>query len=96
MWAFGCFGYELAAGEPLNWKIRQPAKLVRQITERDAPEIPARWSDAYRDFVRVCLRRRPEDRFNFSQLLEHEFLANIDVDRCKQAWIRDLKSYNER
>ena len=66
VWAFGCYAYELATGNPLNWHIRQKAALIKQVIGSDAPKIPERWSDAYRDFVRVCLRRNPSERFNFS------------------------------
>lgn len=40
------------------------------------------------------MKKDPEERYTFDKLLyEHEFLKDINVEECKQAFIRDYQVY---
>jgi len=59
------------------------------------PPIPSRWSTAFQDFIDKCLEKETEQRYSASQLLlEHELLADIDLDACKHAWQQDYLAFN--
>ena len=66
-------------------------KLMDTIIKQDVPEIPDRWSADYKDFVKKCLLRDPEDRWTIERLLDHRFLAN--AAQSKAAWVSDMKTY---
>ena len=52
---------------------------METIINVDVPDIPDRWSDDFRDFVKMCLLRDPSERWTIERLLfEHRFLANAD------------------
>ena len=62
VWSFGCFAYELATGKMLFQNTRNKRHLVYKILNDDAPAIPDRWSDTFKDFVKCCLKRDPTER----------------------------------
>ncbi|KAJ1445729.1 kinase-like domain-containing protein [Pelagophyceae sp. CCMP2097] len=50
--------------------------LLQALREDAAPELPKdRFSEHARDFVRKCMRRKPEDRPHASELLKHPFVS---------------------
>ena len=61
------------------------------------PAIPDNWSAEFKDFVKMCLKRDPEERLTIDQVLfEHPFLSGIDADRCMRMWKRDVADFNDR
>lgn len=94
IWAFGCFAYELATGmTPFNCV--QENKLVKAIVQKEIPALPEdKWSDTFRDFIDKCLQKKPEDRWSAHRLLtEHEFLVNIDEEKCRETWVDNYASF---
>lgn len=42
---------------------------------------PGQFSDSFNDFISICLNKKVDERANYSQLLEHEFLdSNKEVE----------------
>ena len=96
VWSFGCFAHELATGNPPFANIRNQRQLVYNIINTDVPEITGNWSDDFKDFVKCCLKRNPQERLSISQLLfEHPFLAGLDVDSAREAWKKDVADFNK-
>ena len=78
-------------------RIRKRKDLIHNIIHVDVPEIPDKWSDEFRDFVKCCLKRDNTERLTIKQLLfEHDFLAGIDVEKCKEAWQRDVQAFKSQ
>ena len=61
IWSFGIFAYELAMVEPPYCDEKQPVVLLK-ILNKDVPDIGGKWSEEFRDFVRLCLNRDEEAR----------------------------------
>ena len=62
------------------WGELQPIAAIYAIGsgETAAPGLPAKFSQEARDFVRLCLIREPDQRPSAADLLEHEFLKQLE------------------
>lgn len=98
IWSFGCFAYELATGSPPFAKVRRRHELLKHIINEPVPPIDqSRWSADFQNFIEMCLKKSPSERYTIDQLLyEHPFLRTIDVPDCQEAWINDYREFNER
>jgi serine/threonine protein kinase len=72
IWSIGITAIELACGDPPNADI-PPMKAIFVIPTQPSPTLPQPhlWSDDFKDFVRVCLLKDPEERPAASSLLRH-------------------------
>ena len=64
MWAFGCFAYELATGNPPFANIKKRCDLLDAIVNKPVPRISERWSATFQDFIDQCLKKKPSDRYS--------------------------------
>ncbi len=77
IWSFGIFAMEMADGDPPY--ISEPqGRVIFNIVKKETPAINAKWSQAFKDFVRLCLTKDPEARPDTTELLKHPFLENAD------------------
>ena len=89
IWSFGCFAHELLTSQPPHYEKHNGDEarknlLVEAIINEDVP-IDPNWSADIADFVKHCLQRVPEERWNITQLLAHEIF--LGIDSCKEVWI---------
>ena len=102
VWAFGCFAFELATGDPpFSGFGRDYDRLFHAIVHDPVPQIPQRpnmpWSAAFVDFAGKCLLKDSKQRWSIDQLLGHEFMQNAEASRvgwCQDyaAWAAETKS----
>ena len=63
---------------------------MRAIINTDVPEITGNWSDDFKEFVKMCLKREPEERYNINRVLGSKFLVGLSNksirDECKSDW----------
>ena len=89
IWSFGCFAYELATRYPPHAD-KQGRNLLDTIINTDVPEITGDWSADFKDFVKMCLKRDPDERYNINQVLRSKFLVGLNdesrLNSCKLAW----------
>ncbi|XP_068855698.1 serine/threonine-protein kinase 4-like, partial [Aphelocoma coerulescens] len=54
-----------------------PTRALYHIAQRDPPGLrqPHSWSEQFRDFVSLCLRKLPQERPRARELLQHAFVA---------------------
>lgn len=82
VWSFGISMMEIAEGK-FPYKLwATPFEQLRQVVMDPAPSLtPGHFSDAFNQFISVCLNKKVEDRANYSQLLDHQFLvSNKEVE----------------
>ena len=84
IWSFGAFAQELATGAPPFAKCKTKKDLFYHIKNKPVDRIPKKWSRDFQNFINMCMKKRPEERYTIKQLLyEHKFLREIDVEKCK-------------
>jgi len=83
VWSLGLSMIELAMGR-YPYPPETYANVFAQLTaivHGPPPELPEEYSEDAMDFTRQCLRKEPEMRYTYSQLLEHPFLV---TDRTRE------------
>lgn len=94
MWAYGCFAYELATGEPPFFNLASnQAAHVRAILQEPIARIPSKWSDQFADFVSQCLQREKNQRATIEEILAHDFLQGAEA--CKESWVKEFCHWQE-
>ena len=66
IYSFGCFAYELATGFPPFSDIQDNTTLRNSIKNVDVPEVPGNWSDNFKSFVKMCLKKDPSERWTIN------------------------------
>jgi serine/threonine protein kinase len=84
VWSLGVIAYELAVGHPMFHTAKSVAELHEKILNEKMPQIHQEWSEEYREFIRACLQIEPEDRKTCADLLEMEFLTQVDEEEAKE------------
>ena len=88
VWSFGIFAYELTHGEaPYNGD--NLVRIYANIVNMDPPKIDTNeWSPDFCNFVDMCLKKNPEERWTTDQLLNHNWLYG--AMNFKMAFITEL------
>lgn len=77
VWSCGITCIELAERKPPYFNMNAMSALYH-IAQNDTPTLQAQapdWSNTFRNFVEVCLRKSPLDRPTSSELLAHLFVS---------------------
>jgi len=67
-------------------------ELLEYIVNQPPPRLPSRvFSNEMRDFVDICLRKKPEERPDLTTLMNHPWLRGVDQDTTDVArWVQDV------
>jgi serine/threonine-protein kinase 24/25/MST4 len=67
--------------------------VVIKIVEGEPPKLEGScWSEDFKNFVRLCLVKKPRERANGKTLLEHPFLSKAkDANFLKENFLKGLK-----
>uniref|UniRef100_A0A914KRE7 Protein kinase domain-containing protein n=1 Tax=Meloidogyne incognita TaxID=6306 RepID=A0A914KRE7_MELIC len=75
IWSLGITLIEMAQIEPPNHNMN-PMRVVIKIQKSEPPTLahPQRWTSTFSEFLRKCLVKNPDERWNAQQLLNHSFI----------------------
>lgn len=87
VWSLGILCFELAEKNPPLYKAKNVNELITRIYNEPLPEL-ANGSLVFKEFVGYCLKVDPNERKSSQELLETEFLMNVDDEQA-------IKNINE-
>lgn len=74
IWSLGCTVLELLTGRP-PFADCNPMTVLFRIVEDEYPAIPDSVSADLRSFLLCCFKRDPSERWEASQLLQHDWIT---------------------
>ncbi|RLN87412.1 hypothetical protein BBJ28_00001565 [Nothophytophthora sp. Chile5] len=76
IWSLGITAIELADQKPPLFD-EHPMRVLIQIPRNPPPQVahPEKWSSAFLDFLRFCLRKDPAERPTALECMQHEFIC---------------------
>uniref|UniRef100_A0A0D6QZ31 mitogen-activated protein kinase kinase kinase n=1 Tax=Araucaria cunninghamii TaxID=56994 RepID=A0A0D6QZ31_ARACU len=75
IWSLGCTIIEMADGKA-PWSDLEGFSFFFKLNRGELPPIPDHLSLEAKDFLGRCLKVKPQERANVSELLQHPFVAN--------------------
>ncbi|NWH65819.1 SLK kinase, partial [Geococcyx californianus] len=76
IWSLGITLIEMAQIEPPHHELN-PMRVLLKIAKSDPPTLaqPSKWSSDFKDFLKKCLEKNVDARWNANQLLQHPFVT---------------------
>ncbi|NXN59479.1 SLK kinase, partial [Rynchops niger] len=76
IWSLGITLIEMAQIEPPHHELN-PMRVLLKIAKSDPPTLaqPSKWSSDFKDFLKKCLEKNVDARWNATQLLQHPFVT---------------------
>ncbi|XP_040001776.1 serine/threonine-protein kinase 10-like [Xiphias gladius] len=93
IWSLGVTLIELAQIEPPNHEMN-PMRVLLKIAKSDPPILmqPSRWSPEFSDFLKRCLDKNVDNRWNAIQLLQHSFVSIVADNKPLRELIAEAKA----
>eukprot|EP00178_Gracilaria_changii_P023257 TRINITY_DN70582_c0_g1_i1.p1 TRINITY_DN70582_c0_g1~~TRINITY_DN70582_c0_g1_i1.p1 ORF type:complete len:474 (-),score=72.72 TRINITY_DN70582_c0_g1_i1:1046-2467(-) len=84
IWSMGITGIELANGLP-PYATEHPFRALFLIPKNPPPRVEgSHFSDSFKDFIALCLKKNPIERPSAEQLLQHSFLRKARSRSIKE------------
>ncbi|XP_023402522.1 STE20-like serine/threonine-protein kinase isoform X1 [Loxodonta africana] len=92
VWSLGITLIEMAEIEPPHHELN-PMRVLLKIAKSEPPALaqPSRWSSNFKDFLKKCLEKNVDARWNTSQLLQHPFVT-VDSNKPIRELIAEAKA----
>ncbi|XP_007530538.1 STE20-like serine/threonine-protein kinase isoform X1 [Erinaceus europaeus] len=92
VWSLGITLIEMAEIEPPHHELN-PMRVLLKIAKSEPPTLaqPSKWSSNFKDFLKKCLEKNVDSRWNTSQLLQHPFVT-VDSNKPIRELIAEAKA----
>uniref|UniRef100_A0A3Q2GUE0 non-specific serine/threonine protein kinase n=1 Tax=Equus caballus TaxID=9796 RepID=A0A3Q2GUE0_HORSE len=92
VWSLGITLIEMAEIEPPHHELN-PMRVLLKIAKSEPPTLaqPSKWSSTFKDFLKKCLEKNVDSRWNTSQLLQHPFVT-VDSNKPIRELIAEAKA----
>ncbi|XP_058154480.1 STE20-like serine/threonine-protein kinase isoform X2 [Dasypus novemcinctus] len=92
VWSLGVTLIEMAEIEPPHHELN-PMRVLLKIAKSEPPTLaqPSKWSSHFKDFLKKCLEKNVDARWNTSQLLQHPFVT-VDSNKPIRELIAEAKA----
>ncbi|XP_026560503.1 STE20-like serine/threonine-protein kinase isoform X3 [Pseudonaja textilis] len=76
VWSLGVTLIEMAEIEPPHHELN-PMRVLLKIAKSEPPSLaqPSKWSADFKDFLKKCLEKNVDARWNITELLQHPFVT---------------------
>ncbi|XP_032081331.1 STE20-like serine/threonine-protein kinase isoform X1 [Thamnophis elegans] len=76
VWSLGVTLIEMAEIEPPHHELN-PMRVLLKIAKSEPPSLalPSKWSADFKDFLKKCLEKNVDARWNIAELLQHPFVT---------------------
>ncbi|XP_043911895.1 STE20-like serine/threonine-protein kinase isoform X2 [Protopterus annectens] len=93
IWSLGVTLIEMAQIEPPHHELN-PMRVLLKIAKSEPPTLaqPSKWSPMFNDFLKKCLEKNLEARWNSPQLLQHPFVASVTSNKPVRELIAEAKA----
>ncbi|XP_005376392.1 PREDICTED: serine/threonine-protein kinase 10 [Chinchilla lanigera] len=93
IWSLGITLIEMAQIEPPHHELN-PMRVLLKIAKSDPPTLlaPSKWSEDFRDFLKVALDKNPDTRPSAAQLLEHPFVSRVTSNKALRELVAEAKA----
>nr|XP_057933473.1 serine/threonine-protein kinase 10-like [Doryrhamphus excisus] len=93
IWSLGVTLIEMAQIEPPNHEMN-PMRVLLKIAKADPPTLmqPSRWSPEFNNFLKRCLDKNVDSRWNATQLLQHSFVSSVTDSKPLREIIAEAKA----
>ncbi|CAI9585075.1 unnamed protein product, partial [Staurois parvus] len=93
VWSLGVTLIEMAQIEPPHHELN-PMRVLLKIAKSEPPTLaqPSRWSKDFSDFLRKCLEKNIDNRWNTAQLLQHPFVSVVHSNKPVRELIAEAKA----
>jgi len=97
VWSLGILIYECVEGDPPYYN-QTKLKALLSITKYGCPALSNldAWSPELNDFVKICLKKKPEKRANLELLMKHPWLQPAASDPNTNRLIPLIKTVKEK
>ncbi|CAG8559245.1 10881_t:CDS:2 [Paraglomus brasilianum] len=95
IWSLGITAMELAKGEPPLAEYH-PMRVLFLIPKAKPPVLDGPFSAAFKDFISLCLTKKPENRPTAEELLRHRFIKSARQTTYLQDLIDRLAEWRAR
>ncbi|XP_017280748.1 dual specificity mitogen-activated protein kinase kinase 6-like [Kryptolebias marmoratus] len=92
IWSLGITMIELAILKFPYDTWRTPFQQLKQVVDEPSPQLPAdRFSPDFVDFISQCLRKKPNERPAYTELMKHPFFTLHDAEQTDVAsFVKDI------